>query len=331
MVKILSSVDGDSRAISPVIGVILLVAITVILAAGVGAFAFGFDDTQESAPSAAVESSASGQTVEFSISGGDSFDPDDVEVKIDVTVADTASGTEKETTLETGLSSSNSKSVTVGSESVDVKYTSNINGDEASAGDSFEVSLKGTSNDDIEIVGYNTTVVHENEDQSSSAVLYSDTYSESYEASNSNNDDNNNDGDQSPGFEISPDIGDSSQPYTLTFEVGSGEIDGEKTDIRLDVTVEDTETGDTQTHEVQIMDEYSDMNKRITSNIVLCEVADGEYCASLQYQPEPGDGFVYQQGDTFGVEIANAGPDKAIVGYDLDLKQNGEVIYEDSQ
>jgi flagellin-like protein len=43
-------VDGTNRAVSPVIGVILMVAITVILAAVIGAFVLEIGDQQETAP-----------------------------------------------------------------------------------------------------------------------------------------------------------------------------------------------------------------------------------------------------------------------------------------
>ena len=43
---------GDDDAVSPVIGVILMVAITVILAAVIGAFVIGIGDDQEQVPQA---------------------------------------------------------------------------------------------------------------------------------------------------------------------------------------------------------------------------------------------------------------------------------------
>ena len=43
---------GSDRAVSPVIGVVLMVAITVILAAVLGTFALGLGDTRDPAPQA---------------------------------------------------------------------------------------------------------------------------------------------------------------------------------------------------------------------------------------------------------------------------------------
>jgi flagellin-like protein len=57
----------DDDAVSPVIGVILMVAITVILAAVIGAFVLGFGDSQSSAPSASFDSTESSGNYTFSI------------------------------------------------------------------------------------------------------------------------------------------------------------------------------------------------------------------------------------------------------------------------
>ncbi len=80
---------GDDRAVSPVIGVILMVAITVILAAVIGSFVLNIGGTQETAPQASVsieestitESGAdtafsSSDTVTFAHNGGDRFTED---------------------------------------------------------------------------------------------------------------------------------------------------------------------------------------------------------------------------------------------------------------
>jgi flagellin-like protein len=57
------------RAVSPVIGVILMVAITVILAAVIGAFVLEIGDQQEQAPSASFDSSETGATTYHRESG----------------------------------------------------------------------------------------------------------------------------------------------------------------------------------------------------------------------------------------------------------------------
>jgi flagellin-like protein len=66
---------ADDDAVSPVIGVILMVAITVILAAVIGAFVLGFGGGGPSAPSVSWDSTDDGSsTVTFEHTGGDTID-----------------------------------------------------------------------------------------------------------------------------------------------------------------------------------------------------------------------------------------------------------------
>ena len=66
---------ADDDAVSPVIGVILMVAITVILAAVIGTFVLGLgDQVQTTAPNAQMSFSASGDNVTVSHDGGDTLD-----------------------------------------------------------------------------------------------------------------------------------------------------------------------------------------------------------------------------------------------------------------
>jgi flagellin-like protein len=84
----------DRRAISPVIGVILMVAITVILAAVIAAFVLGFGQTQDPAPQATVDfeqikEGGGGQPDEFSVThkGGETIDAENLYIAIrDTTV-----------------------------------------------------------------------------------------------------------------------------------------------------------------------------------------------------------------------------------------------------
>jgi flagellin-like protein len=85
----------EDRAVSPVIGVILMVAITVILAAVIGTFVLGLgDQVSESAPQAqftfdfndeAVKGGTTYDIVNITHDGGDSIDPADVSVSSGVT------------------------------------------------------------------------------------------------------------------------------------------------------------------------------------------------------------------------------------------------------
>lgn len=67
----------EDRAVSPVIGVILMVAITAILAAVIGTFVLGLGDSlQNKSPSASFSFSYSGDDVTVTHNGGDSIDGD---------------------------------------------------------------------------------------------------------------------------------------------------------------------------------------------------------------------------------------------------------------
>jgi flagellin-like protein len=80
------------RAVSPVIGIILMVAITVILTAVIAAFALGFaDETGSSAPQISLESDyneSGANVVTLTVQGGDSFDAESVEFEGDVDSAE---------------------------------------------------------------------------------------------------------------------------------------------------------------------------------------------------------------------------------------------------
>ena len=65
----------EEEAVSPVIGVILMVAITVILAAVIGAFVFGMGGSLKKTYSVAVTATQSdADTVEFTFQGGPDAD-----------------------------------------------------------------------------------------------------------------------------------------------------------------------------------------------------------------------------------------------------------------
>jgi len=76
MLEDITGRDGE-QAVSPVIGVILMVAITVILAAVIGAFALSFaDGGQTSGPSVSFDEEYDSTTnnVTVTVTGGDRFD-----------------------------------------------------------------------------------------------------------------------------------------------------------------------------------------------------------------------------------------------------------------
>ena len=78
----------EERAVSPVIGVILMVAITVILAAVIGAFVLGLGGETQETPQASLSfelNETNGETnVDVEHRGGDSFNLTNVEIAGDL-------------------------------------------------------------------------------------------------------------------------------------------------------------------------------------------------------------------------------------------------------
>ncbi|WP_227132312.1 type IV pilin [Halorubellus salinus] len=84
----LKNLLSDEDAVSPVIGVILMVAITVILAAVIGAFVLGIGGSQEQAPQASF-TFADNSGIEVTHQGGDSIDVGQIKI---VSGSDSAEG-----------------------------------------------------------------------------------------------------------------------------------------------------------------------------------------------------------------------------------------------
>lgn len=73
--------EGDDRAVSPVIGVILMVAITVILAAVIGTFVLGLGDSLESEVQAGVSVDGDSSSTERTVTWTSQGTADAVEVR----------------------------------------------------------------------------------------------------------------------------------------------------------------------------------------------------------------------------------------------------------
>ncbi|MEF8869923.1 MAG: type IV pilin N-terminal domain-containing protein, partial [Haloarculaceae archaeon] len=76
---------ADEGAVSPVIGVILMVAVTVILSAVIGTFALGLGTTQDTAPQSTWGTDYTGgppDTLTLSHQSGDPMEPDRLSVVI---------------------------------------------------------------------------------------------------------------------------------------------------------------------------------------------------------------------------------------------------------
>lgn len=89
----MSRVLADRRAVSPTVAVVLLVAVTVVLAAVIGGFALGFDGAAGTTPTAQFGFEArelSGQPDELLVTheNGDSIPNDELYITADVPVQD---------------------------------------------------------------------------------------------------------------------------------------------------------------------------------------------------------------------------------------------------
>ena len=94
MIDKLKSVFGDDRGVSPVIGVILMVAITVILAAVIGTFVLNLGGDLQSAPQAQIGaedasdsspvdgSNAPQDILDINHNGGDAIPEGDIEIRV---------------------------------------------------------------------------------------------------------------------------------------------------------------------------------------------------------------------------------------------------------
>lgn len=122
--------NSDDRAVSPVIGVILMVAITVILAAVIGTFVLGLGDSLgDSQPSAQLNAENSSTTTDLIIShsGGDSINQADLEV-VAYSGGSAVQSSELATTSNpVRIQVGSSGSISVG-DSVSVSYAENASG-----------------------------------------------------------------------------------------------------------------------------------------------------------------------------------------------------------
>ncbi len=91
---------GNEEAVSPVIGVILMVAITVILAAVIAAFVFGMGSDVGTTKTVSISSKLDGNDIVLTINGGPDL-PSLQHVKITVGGAPVTEGTYASTSITT--------------------------------------------------------------------------------------------------------------------------------------------------------------------------------------------------------------------------------------
>ena len=126
----------DDEAVSPVIGVILMVAITVILAAVIGTFVLGLgDQVQSTSPQASfnfdfTDNSGSADSLEITHDGGDSITAGNMDVSASDSLAASAGAVSTATSLgwET-LDANNAAADDIGAGSTATAYGSDANND----------------------------------------------------------------------------------------------------------------------------------------------------------------------------------------------------------
>ncbi|MEF8818170.1 MAG: type IV pilin N-terminal domain-containing protein [Haloferacaceae archaeon] len=130
----------EDRAVSPVIGVILMVAITVILAAVIGTFVLGLGQNVQSTPQASFsfdfDTSAATPNVNVTHNGGDRLELDDNTGAVQL-----AGGS----STEDWVSPANKTSISAGDSFPNYEYDS--------GGDTIRVVWQGTNNESSATLG----------------------------------------------------------------------------------------------------------------------------------------------------------------------------------
>lgn len=150
--------NRNEEAVSPVIGVILMVAITVILAAVIAAFVFGIGGTQEKAPTSSivVANNPDTSTVDYKIThkGGDSMKGTDWKMSVVAIGAAPVFITSSTTALDGDLGVGNQISVSLLTNyTTDTDYTLNNTG-------LFNVNANATEYQLVSGTKYDVKIVH---------------------------------------------------------------------------------------------------------------------------------------------------------------------------
>ena len=170
MERLKTLIHDDENAVSPVIGVILMVAITVILAAVIASFVIGLGDQNDPAPTPQFDIEQEEQYVNFTKAGGDDFEVQDAEITATITLENTTSDVTEELEFDVtdinDSADSETGAVTFDSNDYDVEYNVSVlpNG-EMTAGDDFNFDIIETGSgynaddEDIEISGWDVEMV----------------------------------------------------------------------------------------------------------------------------------------------------------------------------
>jgi len=133
----LKALLNDDDAVSPVIGVILMVAITVILAAVIASFVLGLGDQTQTTPTANFnfdyDSSSSPPGVQVTHGGGDTIDADELYLR-----GDTGAGSTSSFDVQWSSISSTDSEVTAGNS---VTVDNNMDGVDSDINDDYEINV----------------------------------------------------------------------------------------------------------------------------------------------------------------------------------------------
>ena len=152
----LKNLFDDDRAVSPVIGVILMVAITVILAAVIGTFVLGLgDQVQNTTPRTSFGFDTAEQTTQVTITheSGDTVAANDLTI--------TSQSTEWNTSVQD----------TAQTTSMGWGNATDTMGDDVTAGSSVTIRGVNSSNEAVSFAGDTIRVVYNSAESDSSSTL----------------------------------------------------------------------------------------------------------------------------------------------------------------
>ena len=150
--KIDFTLDSDDRAVSPVIGVILMVAITVILAAVIGTFVLGLgDQVSNTTPQASISAEGVDDTsITLSHGGGDTLESGSTDIVVEGTNSATynaTSGGSLSTAQDIVIYEDSGSTYNVSWAGTNVTYDSGLT--TISSSDSYTVTLVDTASGQI--------------------------------------------------------------------------------------------------------------------------------------------------------------------------------------
>ena len=159
----LKQLFADDDAVSPVIGVILMVAITVILAAVIASFVLGLGDSQETAPNVSLNfeyiEDSGGDALQVTKSGGDEIDGSNLYIR--------GNNPEPGVSIGGSYDANTDVDTMIGSELNALGGYSGSAGDNIGAGQGFEITWGGSAGDASE---YEVTIVYEDGDVSEELI-----------------------------------------------------------------------------------------------------------------------------------------------------------------